>query len=1222
MTQNTLPQTTVVQQLQRALSHTEEQLRSLILHNADGILIIDAQGVVRFANPAAALLLMRPSADLVGQPFGFPIVPGEATEIDVLRAGALPGSAEMRVMETVWDGELAFVASLRDVTERKLAEERIQRLNRANAVLAQVNAAVARERMRAALFDEVCRIAVEHGEFQLAWIGSVNEADRSATPVVAQTTGDQDPLRLPLWTDESWGHLPQIEAAIQGRQVEVCNDVRLDERLAAWQSAQRSGYQSLAAVPLHTQGRVLGVLVVYAARREFFDQAERNLLEQIGLNVSYALENIEREAARQQIQTALHESEDKFTRVFRVIPELILISRLASGLILDVNDAAEPLLGYPRAALTGRSLADVSVWNEPAEYHIFVDRLREKGYYHNLAATFRTATGATVPVLVSGCLVELEGQPCIVSISRDMAEHRLMEEALRASRERYRTLVQNVPIAIYRTTPGPRGSFLMVNPAFCAMLGYTEPELRQAAVADMYQAPDERQQFSDRLLQAGRVTNVELRLRRKDGSLFWGSVNAQIVRQDNGAVGYFDCTMEDITARKQAEQHLRDVNQHLQAIIQASPLAIMELDRQGHVQLWNPAAERLFGWMAAEVLGQFNPIVNADQRDEFYATHHHILSGKNIPPTEVRRQCKDGHTVDLLLSRAPLVDDHGQPTGGIAILADITERKQIETAEREQRALAEALHDTATALSSTLQLDEVLDRVLENVGKIVPYDSAGILLIADGIARCVRLRGYREPGAEAAIMAWQLPVHETADLRYVADSGQALIVANVYDYPAWIRLPGQAWIRSHLIAPLRVKGQTVGFLSLDSAQIDFFTARHAAHLRTFADQAAVALENAQLYDRVQRHAEELEMRVADRTAELDRERQRLRAILDTAGEGIFFTDRQGKIEYVNPAMERLTGYSSAEALGQGPDLWRSGRTPKTVLAEMWRVILCGEIWQGEVVNRRKDGSLYDAALIVAPLSVEESQISGFVAIARDITRQKELDRLKDQFVANVSHELRTPLTNIKLYVTLLQQGASDKRQQYWQTLQREVKRLEGLIENLLSISRLDMGQTPIELEALDVNEVVRQLLHDRAALIGEHGLTLEAVLAADIPPAQASANFVSQILSNLVTNAMQYTPPGGQIVVSTAPQIDHDQPWVTFTVKDTGPGISAEDLPRLFERFYRGEASRRSGTPGTGLGLAICSDLAEQLGGHLTVASQPGQGAAFTVWLRPIEVQP
>jgi PAS domain S-box-containing protein len=1099
-------------------------------------------------------------------------------------------------------------ATTPQMNAQQLAEATISQLTRLNAVLVALITTATRRRTPADLFDEICRIAVDVGGYPCAWIAAVTEPDRSITPLAVRAA---QPAAAPLLSGaaETPVCLLHLDEAIRSGQISICPDT------------PNTGYRAYASVPLYATGRATYVLFVPATTPEFFDRTEQLLLGQLALSAAHALETSEREAACQQLQVALHESEDKATRLFRAIPELILINRLADGVVLEANDAAEPFLGYPREALIGRTLADVQLWHEPVEYQLLVDRVREKGSYRNLATTFRRADGTLMPMLVSGSLIELEGQPCLMSISRDMTENRRLEAALRAGRERYRTLVQNVPIAVYRTTPGPRGSFLMVNPAFCAMLGYTEQELRQRAVADIYQDPAERQQFSDRVLQTGRVTHLELRLRRQDGSLFWGLVSAQVVRDADGAASYFDCTMEDITARKQAEQRLRDVNQHLQAIIQASPVAIVELDQEGRVLLWNPAAEQIFGWTAAEILGHFNPVVLPEQRDEFFTNHQRVLNGEIMPPTEVRRQRKDGSVTDLLLSRAPIVDNDGVVTGGIALLADITTRKQAEAAEREQRALAEALHDTASALSSTLRLDEVLDRVLENVGKIVPYDNAGILLIEDGVARCVRLHGRKESDAEAAIMALRLPVSDTEDLRYVADSGQALVVGDVHSYPAWSALPQLDWIHAHLIAPLCIKGRTVGFISLDSAQVDFFTATHAAHLRTFADQAAVALENAQLYEQVQQHAAELERRVADRTAELDRERQRLQAILDAAGEGIYFTDRQGKIEYINPAMERLTGYTATEALGRSPSLWRSGRTPDEVFAEMWRVILRGEIWRGEVINQRKDGELYDTALLVAPLSVEAAQLGGFVAIARDITRQKELDRLKDQFVANVSHELRTPLTNIKLYVTLLQRGPGDKQLQYWQTLEREVKRLEVLIENLLSISRLDMGQVPLEWEAVDVNEVVRQLLHDRAALIRERGLTLEAALAEGRPRAWASANIVAQILANLVTNATHYTPPGGRIVVSTARQIERDRLWITFTVTDTGPGITAADLPRLFERFYRGEAGRRSGAPGTGLGLAICSDLADKLGGHITVASQPGQGAAFTVWLKPSEEQ-
>ena len=259
----------------------------------------------------------------------------------------------------------------------------------------------------------------------------------------------------------------------------------------------------------------------------------------------------------------------------------------------------------------------------------------------------------------------------------------------------------------------------------------------------------------------------------------------------------------------------------------------------------------------------------------------------------------------------------------------------------------------------------------------------------------------------------------------------------------------------------------------------------------FANQAAIAIENAQLHDAVRRHAEELEGRVADRTLELERERKRTTAILDAAGEGIMFTNLKGSIEYLNAAMERLTGYSLDEVLGQNSRLWQSGTTPVSLYQKMWNTITRGGIWQGELVNRRKDGTLYDAALTIAPVFDLDGQISGYVGVQRDITQQKELDRLKDEFVSNVSHELRTPIANVKLYISLLTRGKPEKYEEYLQTLRREAARLEKLIEDLLDLSRLDLGRTPITLAPTDVNQLAAQLIADRTALAASRQLLID-----------------------------------------------------------------------------------------------------------------------------------
>jgi PAS domain S-box-containing protein len=231
-------------------------------------------------------------------------------------------------------------------------------------------------------------------------------------------------------------------------------------------------------------------------------------------------------------------------------------------------------------------------------------------------------------------------------------------------------------------------------------------------------------------------------------------------------------------------------------------------------------------------------------------------------------------------------------------------------------------------------------------------------------------------------------------------------------------------------------------------------------------------------------------------------------------------------------------------------------------------------------------------------------------------RLRELDRLKDRFVSNVSHELRTPLANIKLYAGLLTHGKPEKFEHYLATLKRETLRLENLIEDLLELSRLNAGMVTIIPNPIDLNRLIESLLADRANLVAECGLSLRVELGSNLPPALGDAWRLEQVLSNLLANAMNYTPPGGTIAIRTRQQEDDRQEWVTFTVEDTGFGITAEELPQVFERFYRGTASRQSGAAGTGLGLAICQELIDRLGGRITVESEPDHGATFTVWLK------
>jgi signal transduction histidine kinase len=203
-----------------------------------------------------------------------------------------------------------------------------------------------------------------------------------------------------------------------------------------------------------------------------------------------------------------------------------------------------------------------------------------------------------------------------------------------------------------------------------------------------------------------------------------------------------------------------------------------------------------------------------------------------------------------------------------------------------------------------------------------------------------------------------------------------------------------------------------------------------------------------------------------------------------------------------------------------------------------------------------------------------------------------------------------------LYLRLLDSGRPEKREQYRLTLQRETARLENLIEDLLYISRLDQGTAPLHNLPIELHPLIAEIIADRSDLAARYGISLDYLPNNPLPAVLAEPSMLEQIITNLMSNAINYTPQGGFVTIITGIRSYDQQEWVTVTVQDTGPGISAADRPHIFERFYRGEAGRTSGAPGTGLGLAICKRIAEKLEGRLTLDSEPGQGAAFTVWLK------
>lgn len=225
--------------------------------------------------------------------------------------------------------------------------------------------------------------------------------------------------------------------------------------------------------------------------------------------------------------------------------------------------------------------------------------------------------------------------------------------------------------------------------------------------------------------------------------------------------------------------------------------------------------------------------------------------------------------------------------------------------------------------------------------------------------------------------------------------------------------------------------------------------------------------------------------------------------------------------------------------------------------------------------------------------------------------------MKTQFVSDVSHELRTPLSNIRLYLELLDQADPDRRAVYLETLNRESDRLVTLIEDLLSISRIDSGSLQARYDPLSITELAAELVQDRQRLFAEKGLRLQWIPSSELPQVLGDRRLLAQVLANLMTNALNYTPSGGQVSVKT--ELSEDGQWVKLLVRDSGLGILPNEREKVFDRFYRGSASREIGNPGTGLGLAISQEIVTRHRGHISVRSVPGEGSEFQIWLPTAE---
>jgi PAS domain S-box-containing protein len=598
------------------------------------------------------------------------------------------------------------------------------------------------------------------------------------------------------------------------------------------------------------------------------------------------------------------------------------------------------------------------------------------------------------------------------------------------------------------------------------------------------------------------------------------------------------------------------------AVIECAADAIIAFDTDRTVLLWNPAAERMFGWAAAEVAGRDPQIIPEELKAEHNGVLERVRSGGQIS-FATRRIRRDGGLLDVRIDISALHDAGGAVIGWVSVCHRVGQ-DDAATHHMAQRArVVRRLAGVVADMTAQRDLESVLDRIAASLRELTSADAGGFVLIEGSELRLVSMDGLPERlRGRSARLAGSL----VGDLMR---RGKTVMMATGetarLDDMIWSALPG---LHTVAIGLSHVAGRPYGALYA------LYSRRKVGHielelLELLAGHAGVALTNAMAFE------------------EVVRQRAHERAVIDASADGIAVLDAGGLVRQWNPAAHRLTGVSAEAVTGKPPPfpLPAPGSKLTHKLANgRWLDVLCTALAGG--VERVLD--------------------------FRDVTAAKELEEAKDLFLATASHELRTPITVVQGFASTLASRwdklTDTDRRGAAAIIAERAGSLGRLVEQLLLGSRAGADELAVTNGPFDLAVLLRGAAVAFRPLSDKH--TLLADIPSDLPAAFGDAMATDIIAGQLLENAFKYSPSGGTVTVrarAVAGRID-------VTVEDEGIGISSGDHERIFERFVQGEAGDRRRFGGIGLGLYIVRRLARAQGADVQARSRPGGGTIM--WLR------
>ncbi len=1071
-----------------------------------------------------------------------------------------------------------------DITERVQTERALRHVTRLYATLSQVNQIIVRVKERDELFEAICRVAVEFGKFRMAWIGLIDDASLQLNPIshAGYEDGYLQTININVSADSAFSKGPSGQAILKG-EVVTNNDIESSQPILQWRDAAlKRGYRSSAAVPFRHMGVVIGTLNLYSDESGFFSEQENALLKEIGMDISFALDNIETESQRKQAQEKLKES----LTILRIAEESAKLGGWSVDLktnhvvwsnqvaaIHEMPDGFSPLIEEGIRFYAPE-------WREKME-KVFGD-CAQNGIPYNEEMEIITASGKRVWVQTMGAAVRND-QGEIIKVQgafQDISERKQMEDALRINQEIFSLFMRYSPIHIFIKEVTPTKSrVFQASDNFQEMVGVNGREMIGKTMEELFPAELAAKMTADdwAVVANGKVLKVD----EDFNGRHYTSVKFPIVLGDKTLLAGYSM---DITERVQAEEKIKKIGQHYQALIEKAPDGIVLLNEQGNFKFVSPSAKIMFGFSVSEEMTG-NPVqyTHPDDLPLVLSELGRLLEDPAyIPTLQYRFSDKNGNWKWVESTFSNLLADPSVESIVINF-RDITERKLAEekliNSEVSYRRLFEAAKDGILILDAeTGVVLDVNPFLLEILGS-PKEDICGKELWELGFFKDIAANksNFLELQQKEYIRYEDLPLESTRGRRLNVE-----FVSNVYE----------------------------------------------------VDHRRVIQCN--IRDITERKLTDEKLRESEQT---------LRNFITNSPDTIYVLDLENHTsKYLN--CEEFCGYPKSTLESPTSIMFALHPDDLTIVQENWKDMLRasdGEVISCEYRLQRKDGvwEWIQQRMTILARTTEEKPSRVLVTLSivterklveekirqlnaeleqRVEDRTRELREAQEKLVrheklvvlgqmsSSVGHELRNPLSVINsaiYYLKMIQPDAGDDVKEYLGIIDQEVRTADKIITDLLDFSRIKS----VDREAVSVSELIRRTL-ERFPVPESVAVTID--VPPDLPQVFVDVHHMTQVLGNLTVNACQAMTSSnestlivGQLSLYSTVQND----MINITVKDNGVGISAENMNKIFEPLFTTK------TKGIGLGLAVSQKLVAANEGRIEVESEAGKGTSFHVYL-------